>query len=102
MSYCPSVHVLTSIASVANALYIIKLPYNSTVSMVMDAICNIAVIPSTSTFAVFCKHLPSPLATALTYVSYFYGLGAVHAPVRNKYRDYHMHRILICNRVRKS
>ena len=38
MSYCPSVHVLTSIASVANALYIIKLLYNSTVSMVTDAI----------------------------------------------------------------
>ena len=38
MSYCPSVHVLTSIASIANALYIIKLLYNSTVSMVMDAI----------------------------------------------------------------
>ena len=38
MTYCPSVHVLTSIASVANALYIIKLLYNSTVSMVTDAI----------------------------------------------------------------
>ena len=40
MSYCPSVHVLTSIASVASALYIIKLLYNSTVSMVTDAIIN--------------------------------------------------------------
>ena len=38
MSYCPSVHVLTSIASVANALYIMKLLYNSTASMVTDAI----------------------------------------------------------------
>ena len=38
MSYCPSVHVLTNIASVANALYIIKLLYNSAVSMGKDAI----------------------------------------------------------------
>ena len=38
MSYCPRVHVITSIASVANTLYIIKLLYNSTVVMVMDAI----------------------------------------------------------------
>ena len=38
MSFYSSVHVLTSIASIANALYIIKLLYNSTVSMVMDAI----------------------------------------------------------------
>ena len=38
MSYCPSVHVLTGIASIANALYIMKLLYNSTVSMVTDAI----------------------------------------------------------------
>ena len=38
MSYCSSVHILTSIASIANALYIIKLLYNSTVSMVTDAI----------------------------------------------------------------
>ena len=38
MSYCPSVHVLTSIASVANALCVIKLLYNGTVSMVTDAI----------------------------------------------------------------
>ena len=38
MSYCPSVHVLTSIASVASALYIIKLLYNITVSMETDAI----------------------------------------------------------------
>ena len=45
MSYCPSVHVLTSIASVANALYIIKLLYNSTVSMVMDAIYDIQHTP---------------------------------------------------------
>ena len=35
ISYYLSVHVLTSIASVANDLYIIKLLYNSTVSMVM-------------------------------------------------------------------
>ena len=27
--YCPNVHVLTSIAFVANALYIIKLLYNT-------------------------------------------------------------------------
>ena len=40
VSYCPSVHVLASIASLANALCIIKLLYNSTVSMVMDAICT--------------------------------------------------------------
>ena len=32
-----SMHVLTSIASVTNALYIIELLYNSTVSMVTDA-----------------------------------------------------------------
>ena len=57
MSYCPSVHVLTSIVSVANtlycckhfillltlytvanALYIIKLLYDSTVFMVTDTI----------------------------------------------------------------
>ena len=38
MSYCPSVHVLTSIASIANALYIIKLLYDSTFSMVTVAI----------------------------------------------------------------
>ena len=38
MSYRPSVHISTSIASVANASYIIKLLYNSTVSMVTDAI----------------------------------------------------------------
>ena len=38
MSYCLSVRVLTSMASVANALYIIKLLYNNTVSMVTDAI----------------------------------------------------------------
>ena len=38
MLYCPSVHVLTSIASVANALYMIDLLYNSTVSMVTDTI----------------------------------------------------------------
>ena len=38
MSYCPSIHVLTGIASIANALYIIKLLYKSTISMVMDAI----------------------------------------------------------------
>ena len=36
--YCPSVHVLTSIASVANTSYIIKFWYDSTVSMVTDAI----------------------------------------------------------------
>ena len=33
MSYCLSVHVLTSIASIVNALYIIKLLYKSIVSM---------------------------------------------------------------------
>ena len=38
LSYCPSAHVLTSIASVASALYIIKLLYNGTDSMVTDAI----------------------------------------------------------------
>ena len=38
MSYCPSVHVITSIASIANTLCITKLLYNSTVSMVTDAI----------------------------------------------------------------
>ena len=32
-------YVLTSIASIAKALYIIKLLYNSTVPMVVDAIC---------------------------------------------------------------
>ena len=37
---CPIVHVLTSIASIANTLYIIKLLYNSTVSRVTDAISN--------------------------------------------------------------
>ena len=42
MSYCLSVHVLTSIASLANALYIIKLLYNSTVSMVTAAM-NISI-----------------------------------------------------------
>ena len=35
-----SVHVLTSIASIANALYIIKLLNNSTVSMVTGAILD--------------------------------------------------------------
>ena len=34
----PSVHVLTIIASVANALCIREMLYNSTVSMIMDAI----------------------------------------------------------------
>ena len=38
MSYCLSVHVLTSIPSTVNALNIIKLLYNSTVSMAMDEI----------------------------------------------------------------
>ena len=38
MSQCPRAHVLTIIASVDNALYNIKLLYNSTVSMVTDAI----------------------------------------------------------------
>ena len=38
LSYCLSAHVLTSIASVASTLYIIKLLYISTVSMVTDAI----------------------------------------------------------------
>ena len=53
MSYCGSVHVLTSMVSVdtkhlstrytytvASFLYIIKLLYNSTVFMVTDAICR--------------------------------------------------------------
>ena len=42
MSYCPSAHVLISIESVANVSYnvIIKLLYNSTVSMVTDVIHN--------------------------------------------------------------
>ena len=44
MSHCLSVHVLTSIASVANTLYIIKLLYNSTVSMVTDAITLIVYV----------------------------------------------------------
>ena len=38
MSCCLSVHVLTSIALIAKALYVIKLLYNSTASMVTDAI----------------------------------------------------------------
>ena len=38
MPYCLSAHVLTSIASVANTLYIIKLLYNSTVSMATNTI----------------------------------------------------------------
>ena len=38
MSYCSCAHVLTSIASIANTLYNIELLYNSTVSMVTDAI----------------------------------------------------------------
>ena len=38
MSYCLSVHVLTSIASVVNTLYIIKFMYNGVVAMVTDAI----------------------------------------------------------------
>ena len=63
MSYCPSVHVLTSIASVdtihpstrdtytvASALYILKLFYNSTVSMVTDAIIHILYI-----FSILCE-----------------------------------------------
>ena len=38
VSYCPHAHVLTGTESVASALYIIKLQYNSTVSMVTDAV----------------------------------------------------------------
>ena len=44
MSCCPSVHVLTGIASVASDLCIIKLLYKSTVPMVVGAICDILLI----------------------------------------------------------
>ena len=36
MPYCPSVHVLTGIAYIANTLYITKMLDNSTISKVTD------------------------------------------------------------------